>query len=88
MKINWLVRVKNKMFWMAFIPALALLVKEVLAVFGVQVEFNELTEKLLNVVTALFSLLALIGVVVDPTTEGAGDSNRALGYDSPWVDAE
>ena len=32
----------------------------------------------------VFALLALLGIVVDPTTEGIGDSERALGYDEPY----
>ena len=28
----------------------------------------------------------LIGVIVDPTTAGIGDSERALGYEEPWDD--
>lgn len=33
-KINWTVRVKNKAFWVALIPAVLLLVQVVAAVFG------------------------------------------------------
>ena len=29
----------------------------------------------------------LIGVIVDPTTAGLGDSERATGYAEPWDDA-
>ena len=32
---------------------------------------------------ALFALLAALGVVTDPTTEGLGDSERALAYTAP-----
>lgn len=32
--INWIVRVKNKNFWLAAIPALLLLVQTVAALFG------------------------------------------------------
>ena len=28
----------------------------------------------------------LTGVIVDPTTAGLGDSDRAMGYEEPWVD--
>lgn len=30
--------------------------------------------------------LRLIGVIVDPTTAGLGDSERAMGYAEPWDD--
>ena len=32
------------------------------------------------------SCLGLIGVLVDPTTAGIGDSERAMSYVEPWVD--
>ena len=32
--INWLVRIKNKSFWIALIPAVLLLIQVIAAVFG------------------------------------------------------
>ena len=86
MKINWLVRIRNKAFWVAVIPALALLVQAVAAVFGYSLDFSTLVGKILAVVDAVFALLVILGVVVDPTTDGIGDSNRAMGYTEPWKD--
>ena len=86
MTVNWKVRIKNKAFWMAVIPALALVVQAVAAVFGWKLDFTELTGKILAVVDAVFALLVILGVVVDPTTEGLSDSVRAMGYDEPWDD--
>ncbi len=34
----------------------------------------------------VLTFLGLIGVIVDPTTAGLGDSERALGYVEPWDD--
>ena len=81
--INWKVRFKNKSFWLALIPAVLLLVQAVAAVFGFTLDFGELSDKLLAVVNSVFVVLTILGVVVDPTTEGTGDSARALGYDKP-----
>ena len=83
MNINWKVRVKNKAFWLAAIPAALLLVTQVAAVFGVTLDLGTLEGQVLAVVEALFALLAVLGVVVDPTTEGVGDSIQALSYDAP-----
>lgn len=83
MKINWQVRVKNKAFWLAIIPAVLLLVQAIAAVFGYKLDFADLQGKLLAVVEAVFVVLAILGIVVDPTTRGLGDSVRALGYDEP-----
>ena len=85
--INWKVRVNNKQFWLSLIPALALVVQAVAAVFGWELDFSSLTGRLLAVVDAVFALLVILGIVVDPTTAGIGDSKRALSYEEPWTDA-
>ncbi len=81
--INWKVRIKNKNFWLSIIPAVLLLIQVVANVFGVTIDLGELGNKLLDVVNAVFVVLAILGVVTDPTTKGVGDSVRALGYDKP-----
>lgn len=82
-KINWTVRIKNKAFWVAFIPAVLLLVQVVAAVFGFTIDMGELGNKLLDVVNAAFAVLAILGVTADPTTKGMADSDRALTYTEP-----
>lgn len=84
--INWKVRIKNKQFWVSLIPALAILVQAVAAVFGYQLKLDDMVGKILGVVSAVFAVLAILGVVVDPTTAGVGDSARAMTYDEPWQD--
>ena len=84
--INWRVRFANKQFWMAVIPALALVVQAVAAVFGWELDFSSLVGKILAAADAVFALLVILGIVVDPTTSGIGDSRRALGYAEPWTD--
>lgn len=81
--INWTVRIKNKTFWLGLIPAALLLVQVVAAVFGYTLNLGELGDKLLAVVNALFGVLAILGIVTDPTTKGVGDSTQALTYDKP-----
>lgn len=81
--INWRVRLKNKAFWVAFIPALLLLAQVVAAVFGYTLDLGDLGNKLLAVVNAVFALLAILGVVTDPTTAGVSDSTQAMSYDKP-----
>ena len=83
MNINWTVRLKNKTFWLSLIPALLLLVQVVVAVFGVELDLGDLGNRLLAVVNAVFAVLAILGVVTDPTTAGIGDSKRALTYSKP-----
>ena len=88
MKINWMVRIKNKAFWMAVIPAAALVAQAVAALFGYTINLETYVGKLQAVVNAVFALLAILGIVVDPTTEGIGDSKRAMSYPEPWDDNE
>lgn len=83
MNINWTVRLKNKTFWLALIPAVLLLVQVVAAVFGYTLDLGDLGNKLLEVVNALFAVLAILGIVTDPTTVGVSDSKQALTYTVP-----
>ncbi len=83
MKINWRVRIKNKNFWIALIPALLLLIQVVASVFGFKLELGDLGNKLLAVVNAVFAVLSILGIVTDPTTKGISDSEQALTYDKP-----
>lgn len=84
--INWKVRINNKAFWIALIPALAVLVKSVAALCGVTLDLDPIVAKLLDVVEAVFVVLAIMGIVNDPTTAGLSDSNRAKTYEKPYKD--
>ena len=86
MKINWKVRIKNKVFWLALVPAVLLLVQVVAAVFGIDLNLDALGDKLLAVVNALFAVLTILGVVTDPTTAGVSDSKQAMEYEKPRAD--
>lgn len=83
MMINWMVRIKNKAFWMSIIPAVLLLIQVVAATFGYVLDLGDLGNKLLAVVDAVFCVLSILGVVTDPTTVGVSDSQRALTYTEP-----
>lgn len=84
--INWAVRIKNKAFWLAVIPAVLLLAQTVAAVFGYSLDLGEIGNKLIAVVNAAFSVLVVLGVVNDPTTAGISDSKQARGYNYPKED--
>ena len=81
--INWKVRILNKTFWLTLVPALALLIQTLLAVFGVKLELGETIDKLLVFINALFAVLMIVGIVNDPTTSGVSDSTRAMTYERP-----
>lgn len=81
--INWKVRVKSKVFWLSIIPAVLLLTQTVLALFGITWDYTTISDQLLAVVNAAFVVLAILGIVADPTTQGIGDSERAIKYTEP-----
>ena len=83
MKINFKVRFKNKLFWLALIPAVLLLIKAVAEVFGITLNLTELESNLIDVIEAVFLVLGIVGIVTDHTTEGLGDSEQALTYTKP-----
>ncbi len=83
MNINWKVRIRNKNFWISLVPALLLLIQVVAEVFGLNLNLGDLGNRLLAVVNAVFAVLAILGVIQDPTTEGTGDSLQAMTYEIP-----
>lgn len=84
MKINWKVRFKNKTWLSMFISLIVGFVFNMLKLFDV---FPPITENMImNIVSQVLTFLGLIGVLVDPTTQGLYDSDRAMGYEEPWED--
>lgn len=74
MKINFLLRLQNK----------ATLIALIAAVINILVSFGfKLPENISTIVDNVISILLLLGVIVDPTTRGIGDSDRAMLYDEP-----
>ena len=84
MKINWKVRFKNKTWLSMFISLIVGFVFNILKMFDV---FPVVTENaIMNVVNQVLTFLGLIGVLIDPTTAGLADSNRAMSYEEPYDD--
>ncbi len=86
MNINWKVRLKNKNFWITIIPAILLIVQPVLALCGINIDMGEVGNAILAVVDAVFVVLAILGIVTDPTTKGISDSMQAMNYNKPKED--
>ena len=83
-RINWKVRFKNKVWLGSFLSLIVGFTYSLLALFDV---FPSVTQSLvLQLMNQVLTFLGLIGVIVDPTTAGIGDSERALGYEEPWDD--
>ena len=84
MKLNWKVRFKNKVWLGSFCSLIIGFIYSLLALFDV---FPTVTQSLVvQLLNQVLTFLGLIGVIVDPTTAGIGDSDRAMGYQEPWDD--
>lgn len=81
MKINWKLRLQNKFTLSALISAVVVFVYEVAGALGFVLPVSQ--EQVLSAVAALLAVLVALGVVVDPTTKGIDDSNRAMNYGEP-----
>lgn len=86
MKINWIVRLKNKAFWVAIIPAILLLAQQICALFGVELNIAGLSDQLIAIIGTAFSVLTLVGIVNDPTVASLSDSEQAMTYTEPRSD--
>ena len=89
MKINIPVRMKNPWFWVSLLGV-------ILTAMGVSPEMFtswdaviQAIRELVNNPYMLFSVfLAVLGVFIDPTTAGVGDSARAMTYIVPKKEDE
>lgn len=81
MKINWKLRLQNKATLTALAMALVALVYQVLGVCGVVPRVAQ--DQVTTIISMVINVMCLLGIVVDPTTAGVGDSARALSYDEP-----
>lgn len=86
MKMNWKVRFKNKTWLTMFISLIIGFVFNMLKLFDIVPSITENT--IMTIIAQVLEFLGLIGVLVDPTTAGIGDSNRAMTYAEPWNDNE
>ncbi len=84
MNINWKLRLQNKTTLTALVLALVALVYQVLGVCGVVPRVTQ--DQITTIASMVINVLCLLGIVVDPTTAGIGDSNQALTYNAPKQD--
>ncbi len=84
MQMNWKVRFKNKVWLTSFISLIVTFTYTLLGLFGVVPSISQNT--VMQVVNQFLLLLSMVGVIVDPTTDGISDSDRAMTYDEPWKD--
>jgi len=86
MKINWKVRIRHRQFWVALISAVILLANQVASIF--EVDITLISAKIQQSFESILLILALFGIIIDPTTAGAKDSSQAMVYSKPRNEAD
>lgn len=81
MNINWTLRFKNKVTLSAIVLGVLALVYQILGLLGIAPAISE--NEVAQVIAMVIDLLVLLGVVVDPTTEGLSDNSAALEREEP-----
>ena len=84
MKINWKVRFRNRLWLWSFLSAVTAMLFAFFSLCGIALPLNQNT--VLGILYQVLSILSLLGVLIDPTTQGLNDSNRAMGYQEPYQD--
>jgi len=84
MEMNWKVRFRNKVWLSSFIATILTFIYTILGMLDIAPKFTQNT--VMNVVNAFLMVLCMTGVIIDPTTSGIGDSERAMTYETPFVD--
>ncbi|WP_314040618.1 phage holin [Slackia exigua] len=93
-KINWKVRIKSPSFWVGVAGAIA---APVMAYMGVTAAdfttwqsiadaFMAFVQNPYLIGVTIAAVMSFLGTLADPTTQGLGDSERALGYEKPAKD--
>lgn len=72
MKINWPLRYKNKHTLVGIVSILALLANQICGFLGL--DYSNEIKQIVDIITTILTLLAGLGVLIDPTTEGLNDS--------------
>ncbi|WP_337982794.1 phage holin [Lysinibacillus sp. C5.1] len=81
MKINWKVRLQHKQFWVSLIALLLVLANQIAGIFYVDITIYN--DQITAISETVLSILGLLGIIIDPTTSGVSDSERAMNYDKP-----
>ena len=81
MKLNWKLRIKNKATLTALCVTIIAFVYQILGMLEIAPSVSE--SEVTNLVAMVINLLAMLGIIVDPTTKGLGDSEQAMEYEEP-----
>ena len=81
MKINWILRLKNRTTLTALIGIVVTAGFQIAQLFGLNLTVSQ--EQIMTIVEFVLTLLAGIGIITDPTTAGISDSKQAMEYTEP-----
>ena len=84
MKFNWKVRFRNKTWLALFLSLIVGFVYNILKMFDIYPAITQ--NQIAEIISQVLTFLGLIGVLIDPTTAGLEDSNRAMTYEVPHKD--
>ena len=74
--LNLKIRLKNKTFIITMMTTIIAFVYQMLAQFEVVPKITQ--DQTIQVLMLVVNILALLGILVDPTTDGVKDSERVL----------
>lgn len=81
MKINWKVRLRNKTWVASMLALIVTFVYNLLAMLEIAPAVTE--DWVMGIISTVLTLLTALGVLIDPTTQGVQDSERAMLYVEP-----
>ena len=84
MKINWRVRLKSGGFWVAMLGAIVAFAYQICGILDIVPPISQ--DQITQLVGVVINILVGLGIIIDPTTSGLGDSQQALAYKSPKKD--
>ena len=78
MQINLKARLRNKTFIISSVTLIIAFIYQLMSVVGIVPSVDE--NEVLSLCGMVVNILAFLGVLVDPTTKGINDSQRAMAY--------
>lgn len=79
--MNLKVRFMNPAFIITFATAVIAFIYQILGFVGIVPPVAQ--DQIVQLVTLAVNILVTLGILVDPTTKGIADSNRAMNYEKP-----
>ena len=86
MKINWILRLKNKPVLTALIAAVVAFVYQILGIVGITPAVSEI--QVVEWAGLIINLLVFVGIITDPSTAGVKDTSTVMDRKEPRIEGE